>query len=102
MRPLTPQEISELASAGVTEQELASAWDVEPNQDFITAVGEVLKFKAGQGQLRSEDFAEPQANAEVATQVEAEHLGNTETQANLEVADQAVSEGLTGGVQTTE
>lgn len=66
MRELSVIEMSELASAGVTSEELEKAWDMFPNQDFVTAVGAIVMLKHGQGQERNKSFqTQAEADAEV-------------------------------------
>lgn len=71
MRTLTVQEMSELASAHVTSEELQKVWDIFPDQDFVTAVGAVAMLKKGQGQERNRKFqTQAEANADVSKSVE--------------------------------
>lgn len=70
MRELTVEEMSELASAGVTSEELATQWGLFPDQDFVTAVGSVVMLKNGQGQERNKGFeTQAQADADVSATV---------------------------------
>ena len=57
MRELTQSEIDQTVAAGVTLEELATQWDMFPEQNFETAVGSVVMLKNGQGQERNEPFA---------------------------------------------
>lgn len=93
MRNLTPEEMSELAIAGVTSEELAKQWDLFPDQDFVTAVGSVVGLKEGEGQARNKPFeTQAQADADISREVEAT--------ANAEVGAKVVEEGLTGSTET--
>ena len=66
MRELSVEELAQMETNAVSQEELAKVWDLFPNQEFITAMGAVIMLRSGHGQERNKPFqTQAEADADV-------------------------------------